>query len=474
MDPRTLIRITLAVGLVSAVGAAGCSITQSEDAASSPDQIVSASDTSALLKSTLVLAGGCTAAKVGPKQLLVAARCVTNNPALVTGKILSFTSAASGVVPAAAVAAPVVPDDGDDSGAAGAPDDGGAPVNAANDGGSNDSDGGGASSRDVKIADIQIAPSYVSSCTTDLCGFDKLAASDSADIAVIILDSELTTVPSIPVDLDPVGLADPLYAVNAGCANLEASASTAPRLAKTIAVPAKSVVHAGSPYASASTLVTRLAASYVVTPASGWHGTDPSLCKTDMGSPLFRAGSVAVAGVTANYTTYLNGHLAVTTHHTRVDSASRFKIGDWLTSLGATTIHSCSDMSGGCVKHGYDGGAPQQAATGDGTTSPGDADAGDAMAPGASASGDSDSGVDPNAGNPHGDQLPTDPGDGSGDDGTGDGEDDYADAAAPTKKKSPAKAGCSAAPGGPAPTGEMFLGLGLVLAGAIARRRRAR
>src|SRR5258705_10454719 len=34
--------------------------------------------------------GGCTAAKVGPKHLLVAARCVTNKPAFAIGKALRF------------------------------------------------------------------------------------------------------------------------------------------------------------------------------------------------------------------------------------------------------------------------------------------------------------------------------------------------------------------------------------------------
>jgi MYXO-CTERM domain-containing protein len=68
--------------------------------------------------------------------------------------------------------------------------------------------------------------------------------------------------------------------------------------------------------------------------------------------------------------------------------------------------------------------------------------------------------------------LPSDPGDGT---SVGDGDgagDDYADAAAKPKKKSAAKSGCSAAPAGPAPTGEMFLGFALAMGAAIARRRK--
>ena len=86
----------LAAGVLAGIGAVGCSIAQEEETSSSPDQVIAAGDTSALLKSTLLLEGGCTAAKIGPKQLLVAARCVSGKEAFAAGKTLVFTSAASG------------------------------------------------------------------------------------------------------------------------------------------------------------------------------------------------------------------------------------------------------------------------------------------------------------------------------------------------------------------------------------------
>ena len=215
----------------------------------------------------------------------------------------------------------------------------------------------------------------------------------------------------------------------------------------------------------------RLASSYVVSPGAGWRSTDTHLCKADLGSPVFRGGSASVAGVTANYSTYANAKFPVTIHHTRVDAMSRFKIGDWLSGLGVETMHSCSESAAGCAKHSYDGGAPSGAVSdtaGDGTTSPGDGGSGDAIAPDGGAADDDGGATDPAASmDPHSDQLPTeDPT--AGDDP---GADDYADAAAPKKKKK-AAAGCSAAPGGPAPTGEMFLVFGVVLGAAVIRRRR--
>ncbi len=465
MQPRALIRISLGVGILAAAGAVGCSVAQTDQAASSPDAITSNADISSLLKSTLVLEGGCTAAKVGPRQLLVSAGCLAGKEAFAAGKVLKFTSAAA--------AQAVVPDAPSDAGAPDAPANHDAGTAASGDAGTKTAKDGGSASRDVTIAAIKIHPSFVTKCTDDACGPNRLAASDAPDIAVIVLSADLDTVPSIPVDLDPVGVADPLLVVTSGCSTLEAKPSAGPKALKSIAVPPNSVTHIGSAYEKSPALVSRLASSYVVTAGAGWRTTDLHLCKADLGSPVFRGGAVAVAGVTANYSTYAYAKLPVTIHHTRVDAMSRFKIGDWLTTLGVETMHSCSESAAGCTKHSYDGGAPSGTITetaGDGTTSPTDGGAGDAIAPDASAA-DDDAGsatTDPAMADPHSDQLPSEDPTAGEDPSAGD---DYADAAAPKKKKK-AAAGCSAAPGGPAPAGEMLLVVGVALGAAVIRRRR--
>jgi MYXO-CTERM domain-containing protein len=468
MKRSALLGILLAPGLFAAAGAAGCSIAQQEETQAAPDKVVGAGDTSALLKSTLLLQGGCTAAKVGPKHLLVAARCVSGNEAFAAGKTLVFTSAASGKAPTPAVIAP--------------PSDAGTRDAAASDAGSDAGprdagprDAGGVTSsgedRGVTIAEVKIHPSYVAKCKTDVCGFNKLESSDAPDLAVILLANDLDSVPSIPVDLDPVGQADPMLVVTGACAKLDAKPSGPLKTVKTIAVPARSVNHAGSAYETSPQLVTRLAASYVLTAGNGWQANAPGLCASDISAPLFRGTSAALAGVTSNYTTFEGGKLAVTVHYTRVDGASRLKIGDWLSDLGASTIHSCSETAGGCVKRAYDGGAPEDPA-GEPTTQPGETDRGrrDAMAPDAGDASATDAGVtEPTEDltTPREETLP-------GEEPSADysGEEDYSDAAAPRKKKAPAT-GCSAAPGGPAPIGQLFLGLGIVLGAALVRRRRA-
>jgi hypothetical protein len=466
MQPRALLRISFAASLIAGAGAFGCAVAQDEESAGAADQVVAAGDVSALLKSTLILDGGCTAAKVGPKHLLVSARCVTGNTAFASGKVLKLTSAATGTALAAEPLATAAPAD------AGA---GASKNDAGKDSGAKDAGRTSSTSRDTTIAEIKIHPSYAAKCKDAVCGFNTLESGDAPDVAIILLENELATVPSIPVDLDPVGVADSLLVVASGCKTLDAKAAAAPRTIKTLAVPAKTVSHAGSAYEKSPQLVSRLDSSYVVTAGVGWRSTDTQLCKADLGAPLFRGGSASVAGIVANYTTYAAGNQPVTIHHTRVDGTSRFKIGAWLEGLGVETMHSCSETAGGCVKRTYDGGAPMGPTgdtAGDGTTAPGDGGKGDAIAPDASASDDGgESTTTPAApSGPHSDQLPTeDPSATGGDLGA---SEDYADAAAPRKKKKAAASGCSAAPGTGAPAGEMFVGFGLAIGAMVVRRRK--
>src|SRR5690349_23155345 len=83
------------LGVLALMGAAtGCFLKQSDDVGSSGDEVVSGAEATLLLKSTLVLDAGCLATKVGPRQLLLSARCVSENKAAFTkGKVLGYTTA---------------------------------------------------------------------------------------------------------------------------------------------------------------------------------------------------------------------------------------------------------------------------------------------------------------------------------------------------------------------------------------------
>ena len=327
----------------------------------------------------------------------------------------------------------------------------------------------------MTIAEVKIHPSYVAKCKTDVCGFGKLEASDAPDIAVILLKNDLDTVPSVPVDLDPVGQADPLLLVTSGCTTLDGQPAAGPKTVKTIAVPAKSVNHAGSPYATAPALVTRLASSYVVTAGAGWRSTEPRLCNGDVSSPIFRAGSAAVAGVTANYTTYAGGEAPghdppharrrdVPLQDRRLALRPRRR-DDALLQRGLRRLreaqlrrrraHGPRDRHEGRRHHRA---RRRRQVRRDRPRRRREHRPPTAAPPDPPVSGD-----------PHSDQLPTED---TGEGADTSGEEDYSDAAAPTKKKKTAAGGCSTAPGAPAPAGEMFLALGAVLGAAIIRRRR--
>ena len=376
MVTGTFGRLAFILGLAVSVSAAGCFLSD-EETEGSGDRVVAGGQTADVLKSTLILDTGCTAAKVGPRQLLLAARCVVGKAELAPGKKFTFKTASEirtaaavdddGVLAAADAGADDAVDEadeadpGDDAGAAA---DAGAPkkTNTGN--------------RAATIAEIEVHPSYTAKCQGELCAFGAIEASDAKDIAVIILEADLVTVPTIPVDLDAVGQSDTLLAVGSGCTKFDATPAEV-KTFKTLAVPAKAVNHVGSPYIEDPALVTRLGAGYVVTPGTGWRSGEPRVCATDIGAPLFRAGQAAVAGVTSNFTTFGKAdHLVpVTLHHTRVDKAS--KVGNWLATLGVETTHSCSEITGGCAKKEYDGGLPStQAAPGtDDGTEGGDAGA---------------------------------------------------------------------------------------------------
>lgn len=460
--------VALVAGAAGMAGATGCFLRANPNDGASSDsaQTATAGDLSRVLKSTLVLTdAGCTATKIGPRHLLVSARCVTGNTAFDVGNVLQYTIAQAqkpAIIAAPPAQAPAADDD------AGAPSDASAPTTTATDAGTA-ADAGATTTSDPNtssvaiVEEVKINEAWSTKCKTpEVCNVGKVGAGDAPDVAVVILKDNLDIVPTVPVDLDAVGEGDQLTAVSSGCSAFDDETVGSPKIAKTVAVPARLAKHKGSPYVAASQLLTTFGNGYVVTPGVGWLTGGDKLCKRDLGAPIFRTNAAAVIGIASSFTVYDQTKLApVTVAHTRLDATTRFKVGSWLKTLGAETVHSCSESAGGCTHNAYDGGAPD-----DGTTAEGDggtlADGGDAGF--ADAGSTAPSGSDA----PHSEPLPT--GD---DDSYSDysGEEDYSDAGVEAKKKKKDTGGCNAAPG-ELPTGELVLAFGLGLAVIIARRRR--
>src|SRR5262245_25006217 len=102
MGKSRLGRIACVVALLASAGAAGCFLSKDEAVESTPNEVNAAGDVSQILKSTLVLEGSCVAVKVGPKHLLLAAKCAVGHPAFGPGKTVKFKTATNGGVPGGA------------------------------------------------------------------------------------------------------------------------------------------------------------------------------------------------------------------------------------------------------------------------------------------------------------------------------------------------------------------------------------
>jgi MYXO-CTERM domain-containing protein len=458
MGTRKLGNVALWImGVTALGGAAGCFLSKEDDSSTGDDAVTAGGDVSQVLKSTLVLKNGCIATKIGPKHLLIAARCVVGNDAFAAGKTLDYKSAST----AAGSTVPATEKDGGTK--EGGASDAGKAADASKEGGAGDA---GSSSAAPTIASIEVHPSFTAKCTAGKCGLNQIDASDAPDIAVIVLEKELATVPTIPVDLDMVGEADPVMVVASGCSGLD-KVGTKIVTTKTTAVPPTAVTHKGSPYAASPQLAARVGLSYVVTPGPAWQpNASGKVCLGDLGGPMFRQDVAAVTGLFSNYTARTaTSKSPVTIMHTRIDQASRFKVGAWLDQLGAETTHSCSETADGCKKHKYSGGGPDDAVTGESDDDAGKKDA--AARDASTGDDDASTGEDPASTGPSENPVSDDE---NADDGTGSEDPDYSDAAVPAKKKS-SKGGCSAAPGS-VPTDGIAIGLGLAVAAVVARRRR--
>jgi uncharacterized protein (TIGR03382 family) len=383
----------VAVGLVTA--GVGC-FRGEDDADSSPNSLVGGTEGGTA--SLVLLDVGCSAVKVGPRHFVTAARCVAFRPSLEAGGKIRFASS-----PLVALAdggfADVQTSDASrassalDAGADAKADASDAATDAATDavaapsadaGSLTDAGDGGATStagsfREAGIVRMNVHPSFFAKCAGDACAFGKTQASDTPDIAIFEIDLDTQDIPVTPVDLDAIGEADPVVLAGYGCDKNGVLLSPAKARSKeTIAVPARMVNHKGSPYEGRPALVGQLSQAYVVTPASGWMPNAPGLCGADIGGALLRPGAKpALIGVHSTYTQFAEGatQLAVTNVHTRLDQASRFKIGTWLKGLGAVTVQSCAADASACPKRTYEGGSPVPPAAPDAGDDAGDASA---------------------------------------------------------------------------------------------------
>ncbi len=255
---------------------------------------------------TLRVQGNCTASRVGPRHILMAAHCVSDS---VSKSVLaSFRPGATMMLTGANK---VINDK---------------------------------SSLDwlVTIAHTYVESSYFEG---DLLGVRVLDAAVASDVALVELTADaedrLSSVPVAQVDISPVKRGDPIVIMGYGC---EVGLTAPVPNARVLKQQATNVIsledsHFNRPGQTSAALVDN---GYFFSPGQRLDPAAASLCPGDSGGPVYRgeSGARLVVGVNAYYTFADKNKqdVSVANWHTRFDLASRFDSGSWLASKGVVVV----------------------------------------------------------------------------------------------------------------------------------------
>jgi secreted trypsin-like serine protease len=313
------LRIARALALLAALATAsttGCASRPTDDA--NDDALIGGTDTRAdalpsivtvarvpktgLPAAAIALPGACTAARIGPRELLLAAHCVLD-PATVS----------SIWKPGDAIAMLHDPSKG---------------------------------WREEHVASVEVHPTWKAACEESYCAASIVTARlDAPDVAVIVLERDLdgAGIAIAAVDEAPLEDGDEVILTGYGCTAGVHLADDRDRIAlaskPSRIEPLAVVVHAGSPVTATS--APTAAGNYNFTLGPGATHASAGLCPGDSGGPLDRkkGDALVVVGVNANYTLYDDANdpagLPVTNWHTRLDTASRHDVAGWLRELHA-------------------------------------------------------------------------------------------------------------------------------------------
>jgi hypothetical protein len=261
------------------------------------------------LSSTIYVETICTAAKVGPRHILLAAHCVHNaahndvNSRYAPGQQIRISASKT-----------IAWDD--------------------------------PSYRTFEIERTFIPPWWTSGCKRP-CVNNMLGAAHPEDVAVIVVKSEIVGIPTASVDLRPIELGDPVLITGVGCeAGLRGPSdphTMRQKVQRTSTIDWSHLGEYGRPKPTPQELDV-LAAKYFLTPGQSLDPKEASLCPGDSGGPVYRedtAGPVIV-GVNSFYSfppeaSDPNG-ISNTNWHARVDNGSEDKVGAWLADLGVSTV----------------------------------------------------------------------------------------------------------------------------------------
>lgn len=207
----------------------------------------------------------------------------------------------------------------------------------------------------VTVAEAHVFPEFLAACEQDPMTCNRVGGvSDGMpDVGVIVVEEELAGIPTARVDLRPVLVGEPLAIQGYGCRDSihtqETYAQIELKHARTFAMPAD-----GAAYRDVFRSLTpaqyreQIAPSIVMTPGPVVAEDQGGLCPGDSGGPLYRrqGRNDVVVGVNASYGFIIDETgqdivpVPLTNWHTRLDALSRYRVSNWLIERGARVTFS--------------------------------------------------------------------------------------------------------------------------------------
>lgn len=265
--------------------------------------------------SAVLIFGNCTAAKVGPRQLLTAAHCVhddkTNSlrPMYLPHSLIEITNAHD-VTPANQQAVAQL----------------------------------------VEVESTAMHPQWVkdcgSSCDFDTFGPNVLGPNVPPDVAVVTLAEDTPSIPAAVVDMHTIATGEGVVVTGYGCTKSLNEKYDYDyqqlRFDETQALDGEALNHPRSYVPMTDPRHDLVMASYVITPGSKASVEEASLCPGDSGGPLYRiyGDQSIVVGVNAYYTFMDGSGVSMTNWHTRLDVMSRFQTAVFLRAQGVQLIEA--------------------------------------------------------------------------------------------------------------------------------------